>query len=71
MSRKKVRMEKNGVALTEAILFGGEPRVRVGVEYIVTTPRLPKGKKFETLDAAKRYFAVQVSLRPSQSSTPS
>ncbi len=64
MARKKVRMEKKGVTLTEAVLFGGEPRVRVGVEYIVTTPKQPKGKKFETLDAAKRYFSVQVSLRP-------
>ncbi len=68
MSRKKLRMSKNGVTLTEAVLFGGEPRVRIGVTYIVQTPKLPEGRKFETLDAAKRYFAVQASLsRPSAS----
>lgn len=64
MARKRVRMSQNGVTLTEAVLFGGTPRVRVGVTYIVQTPKLPEGRKFETLDAAKRYFSVQVSLRP-------
>ncbi len=63
MSRKRVRMSKNGVTLTEASLFGGTPRVRIGVSYIVQTPRQPDGRKFETLEAAKRYFSVQASLQ--------
>lgn len=62
MARKRVRMQQKGVTLTEAVLFGGTPRVRVGVEYVVRTPKLPEGKKFDTLAAAKRYFSVQVSL---------
>jgi hypothetical protein len=56
-------MSKNGVILTEASLFGGTPRVRIGVSYIVQTPRQPDGRKFETLEAAKRYFSVQASLQ--------
>jgi hypothetical protein len=63
MSRKRIRMSKNGVTLTEATLFGGTPRVRIGVSYIVRSPRQPDGRKFETLDAAKRYFSVQASLQ--------
>lgn len=63
MSRKRVRMSKNGVTLTEATIFGGTPRVRIGVSYIVQTPRQPEGRTFETLDAAKRYFSVQASLQ--------
>jgi hypothetical protein len=64
MSRKRVRMSKNGVSLTEVVLFGGTPRVRIGVNYLVQTPRQPEGRSFETLNAAKRFFNVQVGLRP-------
>lgn len=63
MARKRVRMSKNGITLTEATLFGGTPRVRIGVSYIVQTPRQPEGRAFETLEAAKRYFSVQASLQ--------
>jgi len=63
MARKRVRMSKNGVTLTEATLFGGTPRVRIGVSYIVQTPRQPEGRNFQTLEAAKRYFSVQASLQ--------
>jgi len=63
MARKRVRMSKNGITLTEATLFGGTPRVRIGVSYIVQTPRQPEGRSFETLEAAKRYFSVQASLQ--------
>ena len=64
MARKKVRMSRNGVSLTEAVLFGGEPRTRIGVTYIVTTPRLPDGRKFDELTPAKKFFDVQASLAP-------
>jgi hypothetical protein len=64
MSRKRVRLSKNGINLIEVVLFGGTPRVRVGVNYLVQTPRQPEGRSFETLDAAKRFFNVQVGLRP-------
>jgi hypothetical protein len=63
MARKRIRMSKNGVTLTEAVLFGGTPRVRIGVNYIVQTPRQPDGRTFETLEAAKKYFSVQASLQ--------
>lgn len=63
MARKRIRMSKNGVILTEATLFGGTPRVRIGVSYIVQTPRQPDGRTFDTLEAAKRYFSVQASLQ--------
>jgi len=64
MARKRVRMSRNGISLTEAVLFGGEPRTRIGVTYIVTTPRLPEGRKFEQLESAKKFFDVQASLAP-------
>jgi hypothetical protein len=34
----------------------------VGVAYTVATTKKPAGRAFEDLAAAKKYFAVQVSL---------
>jgi len=53
---------ERGVTLTEAILFGGVPRRKVGVTYTVSTPKRPEGRAFEDLGEAKKYFAVQASL---------
>jgi hypothetical protein len=62
MAKKRVMKEERGVTLTEAILFGGKPRQKVGVTYTVSTPKKPEGRPFDDLAAAKKYFAVQVSL---------
>lgn len=66
MSRKKVRESRNGVTLIKIVLFDGVPRRRIGVNYIVQSPRAPEGKSFDNLDAAQKYFNVQASLRPRQ-----
>jgi hypothetical protein len=57
-------MSRNGVTLIEAVFFDGMPRTRVGVSYIVKSPRKPDGREFETIEAARKYFNVQASLRP-------
>jgi hypothetical protein len=62
MSKKRVLKTERGVTLSQSILFGGEPRKQVGVVYKVTTKRNPKGRDFTTIDEAKKYFAVQLSL---------
>lgn len=62
MAKKRVVKSERGVVLTEAILFGGEPRQRVGTQYIVSTPKKPEGRTFETVDEAAKYFHVQLSL---------
>ncbi len=64
MSRKRVRKSRNGVTLTEVAVFGGTPRIRIGVTYIVQSLRNPEGQKFDTRGAAQKYFDVQASLRP-------
>lgn len=62
MAKRRVVKSERGVVLEEAILFGGEPRKRVGTQYVVSTPRKPEGKAFETVDEAAKYFHVQLSL---------
>jgi len=62
MAKRRVLKTERGVTLSEAILFDGEPRKKVGVSYTVTTKKKPAGRAFEDLAAAKKYFAVQVSL---------
>ena len=62
MAKKRVVKSERGVVLTESILFGGEPRKRVGTQYTVSTPRRPEGKTFDTVDEAAKYFHVQISL---------
>jgi hypothetical protein len=62
MAKKRVMKSEGGIAMTEVILFGGEPRTRVGTQYVVTTPRKPEGRVFETVDEAAKFFHVQVSL---------
>jgi len=62
MAKKRVMKTEQGVTLSEAILFGGEPRQKIGVRYTVSTPKKPEGRAFDDLAAAKKYFAVQVSL---------
>ena len=62
MAKRRVLKTERGVTLSEAILFDGEPRKKVGVSYTVTTKKKPIGRAFEDLAAAKKYFAVQVSL---------
>jgi hypothetical protein len=62
MSKKRVLKSERGVTLTESILFGGEPRKKVGVAYTVSSARQPQGRTYETLAAAKKAFSVQVSL---------
>ncbi len=66
MSRKTVRESRNGVTLTKLVLYDGMPRRRIGVTYVVESPRMPAGRNFETLDAAQKYFHVQASLSPRQ-----
>jgi uncharacterized phage protein gp47/JayE len=63
MSKKRVRESRNGVTLTEVILFGGAPRRPTCAKYIVQSPRKPEGREFDTLTAAQKYFNVQASLR--------
>ena len=62
MAKRRVLKTERGVTLSEAILFDGEPRRKVGVTYMVVTKKKPAGRAFEDLAAAKKYFAVQVSL---------
>ncbi len=62
MSKKRVLKSERGVTLVEKILFGGTPRTRVGTAYVVETAR--GERRFETRDAASKFFSVQVSLRP-------
>lgn len=62
MAKKRVMRSEGGIVLTEVILFGGEPRARVGNQYVVTTPRKPEGRVFDTVDEAAKFFHVQVSL---------
>jgi hypothetical protein len=62
MSKKRVLKTERGVTLSEAILFDGQPRKKVGVTYTVVTKKKPAGRAFEDRAAAKKYFAVQVSL---------
>ncbi len=62
MAKRRVLKTERGVTLSEAILFDGEPRKKVGVTYMVVTKKKPTGRAFEDLAAAKKYFAVQVSL---------
>jgi hypothetical protein len=62
MAKKRVMKNERGVTLTESILFGGSPRQKVGVQYTVSTPKKPEGRAFDDIEAAKKYFAVQVSL---------
>lgn len=62
MAKKRVLKSERGVTLSEAILFGGQPRQKVGVSYTVTTKTKPEGRRFADLGAAKKYFAVQLSL---------
>ena len=62
MAKTRVVKSEGEVILTERIIFGGEPRKRLGTEYSVATPRRPEGKTFEKIDDAARYFHVQVSL---------
>ena len=62
MAKKRTVKSERGVTMTEAILFGGEPRKRVGTQYVVSTPRKPEGKVFDKVDDAAKYFHVQVSL---------
>jgi hypothetical protein len=62
MAKKRVMKTERGVTLSEAILFGGEPRQKVGVRYTVSTLKKPDGRAFDDLAAARKYFAVQVSL---------
>ena len=62
MAKKRIMKSERGIAMTEVILFGGEPRARVGTQYVVSTPRKPEGRAFETVDEAAKYFHVQVSL---------
>ncbi|HTT97481.1 MAG TPA: hypothetical protein VMF58_05490 [Rhizomicrobium sp.] len=62
MAKRRVLKTERGVTLTEAILFDGQPRKKVGVVYEVKTKKKPAGRAFEDLAAAKKYFAVQVSL---------
>ena len=64
MAKKRERMSEAGVTLTERTIFGGSPRVRIGTEYVVTSKRAPDGRVFDTLAAAKKYYKVQVGLRP-------
>jgi hypothetical protein len=66
MAKKRVLKTERGVTLSESILFDGEPRVKVGVRYTVATRKKPAGKDFDDLGAAKKYFAVQVSLGPKE-----
>ena len=62
MAKKRVLKTERDVTLTEAILFDGQPRKKVGVVYTVATRKKPEGRAFDDLAAAKKYFAVQVSL---------
>ncbi len=62
MAKKRVIKSARGVTLTEAIIFGGEPRKKIGVAYTVTSKRLPEGRSFDNLATAKKAFSVQVSL---------
>ena len=62
MAKKRIMKSERGVVLTEAILFGGQPRKRIGTQYVVSTPKKPEGRIFETIDAAAKYFHVQLSL---------
>ncbi len=62
MAKKRVMKSERGVELSEVILFGGQPRARVGTQYVVSTPRRPEGKTFATVDEAAKYFHVQLSL---------
>jgi len=64
VSKKSIRESRCGVTLTKAILYGGTPRAAIGAQYIVQSRRNPDGRTFETFAAAKKYFEVQVSLRP-------
>ncbi len=64
MPRERVRMSRNGVTLVEAVFFGGTPRTRVGVTYIVKTPAKPEGREFATIGSARKYFSVQASVQP-------
>ena len=70
MAKKRVLKSERGITLTESILFGGEPRKRVGTQYVVSTPRKPEGKTFEKVDEAAKYFHVQVSLNGRKFSAP-
>jgi len=70
MAKRRVVKSERGVVLTEAILFGGEPRKRIGTQYVVSTPRKPEGKAFETVDEAAKYFHVQLSLAGRKSEAP-
>ena len=62
MAKKRVLKSERGVTLSESILFGGEPRQKIGVRYTVATKSKPQGRDFDDLAAAKKYFAVQLSL---------
>jgi hypothetical protein len=62
VAKTRVVKSEGEVVLTERILFGGEPRKRVGTEYNVATPKKPEGKTFEKVEDAARYFHIQVSL---------
>ena len=62
MAKKRIMKSERGVVLTEAILFDGQPRKRVGTQYVVSTPRKPEGRTFDSVDEAAKYFHVQLSL---------
>ena len=62
MAKKRVIKSNAGVVLTEQILFGGQPRTRVGTQYTVSTPRRPEGKTFDNVEEAAKFFHVQISL---------
>ena len=70
MAKKRIMKSERGVVLTEAILFDGQPRKRVGTQYVVSTPRKPEGKAFDTVDEAAKYFHVQLSLSGRKSEAP-
>lgn len=70
MAKKRTVKSERGVTMTEAILFGGEPRARIGTQYIVSTPRNPDGKVFENVEDAGKYFHVQVSLSSRKAVSP-
>lgn len=70
MAKRRVMKSEQGIELSEVILFGGQPRTRIGTRYIVSTPRRPDGKTFDTVDEAAAYFHVQLSLSGGRSVSP-
>ncbi len=70
MAKKRIVKSERGVTLTEAILFGGEPRTRIGVTYTVCSTRKPEGRSFEKLVDAMHYYNVQVGLGGRREASP-